>query len=43
MRHFVYVILNNQLALFIIGCLLTIAPAIGIMVVHSSKNEDNGV
>jgi len=40
MIKFVEFVLTNQVCLFIIGCLLTIAPAMGIMYIHSTKNID---
>jgi len=31
-------LLTHQWSLFIIGCLLTLGPAMGIMIVHQNKN-----
>ena len=36
-------LLTNQWSLFVIGCLLTIGPAMGIMIVHSINDENDGV
>lgn len=35
-------LLTNQISLFVIGCLLTIVPATGIMIIHNKKNEEDG-
>ena len=40
---FVEFVLNNPISLFLIGMGLTVVPALGIMYVHSTKDEDNGV
>jgi hypothetical protein len=37
--RFVEFILNNPISLFIIGMGLTVVPTLGIMYVHSTKNE----
>jgi hypothetical protein len=37
--HIVETVLNSQVGLFIIGCGLTIAPALGIMYIHQNKGE----
>ena len=38
--RFVEFILNNPVSLFIMGAGLTIVPALGIMYVHSPKDEN---
>ena len=37
--EFVEFVLNNPITLFIIGAGLTIVPALGIMYVHSPKDD----
>jgi hypothetical protein len=40
---FVEFVLNNPISLFLIGMGLTVVPWLGIMYVHSTKDENNGV
>lgn len=42
MTKIVEYLLTNQWTLFIIGCLLTIVPAMGIMIVHSTEDKNTG-
>jgi hypothetical protein len=39
--RFVEFVLNNPVSLFIIGAGLTIVPALGIMYVHSPKDDES--
>jgi len=34
-------VLNNPISLFIIGVGLTVVPTVGIMIIHSPKDEKN--